>query len=241
MVSSQLGLVEYSVHLLEHWEGLVAVVHCPIVAATAAEEARCKAWEDASLEPAEVRQDDKRIGRAEQRDQPHCRPPQFRWTLVVGVEPEDAPRTIDDPEEGAHKGDHVAQDHQPLSPFRLGPHLPRVSWWLGDLVDAIRQLEGKHEAVYEQGNGCDQQPQLQRSLAHTLEERDVNVHDDCRQRKGEEGAGGWIDEEVEHPIASLLLYPLYIIFQGRAHLHLSLSQPILVDVKSRIIKSLGMS
>jgi hypothetical protein len=43
-----------------------------------------------------------------------------------------------------------------------------------------------------------------------------------RHRKGEEGAGGWIDEEVEHPIASLLLYPLYIIFQGRAHLHLSL-------------------
>jgi hypothetical protein len=42
-----------------------------------------------------------------------------------------------------------------------------------------------------------------------------------RHRKGEEGAGGWIDEEVEHPIASLLLYPLYIIFQGRAHLHLS--------------------
>lgn len=61
-----------------------------------------------------------------------------------------------------------------------------------------------------------------------------------RHRKGEEGAGGWIDEEVEHPIASLLLYPLYIIFQGRAHLHLSLSQPILVDVKSRIILHSGM-
>jgi hypothetical protein len=43
MVSPQLGLVEYSVHLLEHWEGLVAVVHRPIVAATAAEEARCVA------------------------------------------------------------------------------------------------------------------------------------------------------------------------------------------------------